>query len=282
MADRHQILVIGATGTVGRDVVSELIDANVAVRGLVRDPESHTLPGGLEIARGDLSEPASLTAALDGVSAVFVVWPFTSPKAATQLAPAVIDVIAARTQRIVYLSAEAAATRPEAFWARLERLIAASSVEWTFLRPTGFAKNTLMWADQIRADGVVRWPYAAASRSLIHEADIAGVAVRALTEDGHAGKTYVLTGPAAITQSDQVLAIGEAISRPLRFEEVAPDAVRDQLAAHGGEAFADSALSTWASFVSAPERITSTVQEVLGTPARTFQDWASDHADDFR
>ncbi|HEX3825621.1 MAG TPA: hypothetical protein VHV79_14275 [Mycobacteriales bacterium] len=79
-----------------------------------------------------------------------------------------------------------------------------------------------------------------------------------------------------------MLAIGEAISRPLRFEEVSRDTVRPQLTAHGGEAFADSALDTWATFVTHPERTTSTVHEVLGTPARTFQDWAIDHADDFR
>lgn len=179
MADRHQVLVIGATGTVGRGVVSKLLDASVTVRGLVRDPDSADLPSRLELARGDLSDPESLTGALDGVSAIFLVWPFTSPEVATELAPAAIDVIAEHSRRIVYLSADAAGTRPESFWARVERLIESSSADWTFLRPTGFAKNTLMWADQIRADGVVRWPYAAASRSLIHEADIAAVAARA-------------------------------------------------------------------------------------------------------
>jgi len=130
---------------------------------------------------------------------------------------------------------------------------------------------------------VVRWPYAEAARSLIHEADIAAVAVRALTQDGHTGQTYVLTGPETLTQTEQVHAIGEAIARPLRFEEISPDEARPGLvAALGDEAFADGALHAWATFVTQLERVTSTVQEITGTPARTLREWAADHADDFR
>jgi uncharacterized protein YbjT (DUF2867 family) len=283
MTDRSTILVTGATGTVGRQVVSPLLDAGNAVRALVRDPASSGLPDSVALVGGDLADPTTLAAALDGVGAVFLVWPFTSPAAASDIAPGVVQMIAGQDRRVVYLSAEAAAHKPDASWAQLERLVAQSAVQWTFLRPTGFAKNTLMWADQIRAGGVVRWPYAAAARSLIHEADIAAVAARALTEDGHSGQTYVLTGPQALTQADQVHAIGQAIGRPLRFEEIARDQARPGLvAAFGDEAFADGALDTWAAFVTKPERVTSAVQEITGRPARTMRDWAEDHAGDFR
>jgi len=283
MTEQPKILVTGATGTVGRQVVSQLLDTGGDVRALVRDPDSAGLPGGVEMLRGDLSDPASLTAALDGVGAVFLVWPFTSPEAATDIAPAVVEVIAEQGRRVVYLSADAAAKQPERFWAKLERLVEQSAAQWTILRPTGFAKNTLMWAEQIRTDGVVRWPYAGAARSLIHEADIAAVAVRALTQEGHTGQTYVLTGPETLTQTEQVHAIGEAVGRPLRFEEVSPHEARPGLVGTlGDEAFADGALQAWATFVTQPERVTSTVQEITGTPARTLREWAADHADDFR
>jgi len=283
MTEQPKILVTGATGTVGRQVVSQLLDTGSDVRALVRDPDSADLPGGVELLRGDLSDPASLAAALDSVGAVFLVWPFTSPEAATDIAPGVVEMIAEQGRRIVYLSADAAGGKPESFWAKLERLVQHSAAEWTLLRPTGFAKNTLMWAEQIRTDGVVRWPYAEAARSLIHEADIAAVAVRALTQDGHTGQTYVLTGPETLTQTEQVHAIGEAIARPLRFEEISPDEARPGLvAALGDEAFADGALHAWATFVTQLERVTSTVQEITGTPARTLREWAADHADDFR
>jgi uncharacterized protein YbjT (DUF2867 family) len=185
--------------------------------------------------------------------------------------------------RIVYLSAQAAGEQPDSFWAQLERLIEASGAAWTFLRPVGFAGNTLMWADQIRSGDVVRWPYGEAARSLIHERDIAAVAVRALTEDRHAGASYVLTGPATLTQVEQVEAIGAVIGRPLRWEEMPRDAALAYLTeAFGDAAFAEGALEAWAQFVTHPEPVTSTVQQVTGAPARSFAEWATDHAGDFR
>jgi uncharacterized protein YbjT (DUF2867 family) len=128
----------------------------------------------------------------------------------------------------------------------------------------------------------VRWPYGAAARSLIHERDIAAVAVRALTEDGHAGAQYVLTGPQVLTQVEQVRTIGEVIGRPLRWEEISREAARQQLlAAWGDSSFVDRALAAWAEMVTEPEPVTPTVEEITGAPARTFREWAIDHADAF-
>jgi uncharacterized protein YbjT (DUF2867 family) len=267
------IFVIGATGKVGRHVVAGLVEQNVAVTALARDPGAAGLSSSIEVVAGDLLAPEGLTADLDGAEAVFLVWPFFSAEGARD----VVDVLARHARRIVYLSAEAARRRPESFWAAVERAIARSAAEWTFLQPTGFAANTLMWADQIRASDVVRWPYGQAARSLIHERDIAAVAVRALTEDGHAGARYVLTGPETLTQVEQVHAIGDAIGRPLRWEELSREDAEDQIAG-----VPDTALDTWASFVETPEVVTSTVEDVMGEPARPFGEWARDHAQDFR
>ncbi len=277
------ILVTGATGNVGRHVVSELLDKGADVRALVRDPEAADLPPRVEVVQGDLAEPVGLNVAMGGVDSVFLVWPFTSEKASAELAPDVVDAIARDARRIVYLSAEAAREQPDSFWAALERLVERSGSQWTILQPTGFAANTLMWAEQIRDDGVVRWPYGEAARSLIHERDIAAVAAATLTEDGHGGARHVLTGPETVTQIEQVHAIGEAIGRPVRWEELSREDARLQLAEAFGDAeFADAALDTWAGFVSEPERVTATVEEVTGVPARTFRQWAADHAEDFR
>ncbi len=272
------ILVTGATGSVGRHVASQLLAESAAVRALVREPEAAGLPVGVEAVRGDLADPTSLDQALSGVDSVFLLWPFFSAEGAS----AVVEAIARSPRRVVYLSAEAAAEDPESFWAVVERRIEESGLEWTFLRPTGFAKNTLGWADQVRA-GAVRGPYGQAARSLIHERDIAAVAVRALTEDGHVGKTYVLTGPATVTHAEQVRIIGEAIGRPVRWEEQSPADARPGLVEiFGDESFADGSLDTWAAFVTQPERVTATVEEVTGLPARSFSQWAVDHAADFR
>jgi uncharacterized protein YbjT (DUF2867 family) len=283
MTQPRKILIAGATGTVGRELTAQLSERDTAVRALVRDPESADLPANVELVRGDLADPESLDAPLEGVEMIFLVWPFTSEGAARELAPTVVEAITQRVQRVVYLSADAASDNPDRFWAHLERLIERSAREFTFLRPTGFAKNTLMWAPQIRAGDVVRWPYGAAERSLIDERDIAAVALRALTEPGHAGATYVLSGPQALTQIEQLDAIGEALGRPLRWEEISRDDARPGLiAAFGDEAFADSALDTWARFVAAPERTTQTVQAITNCPAHGLREWATYRADDFR
>lgn len=268
------ILVIGATGKVGRHVVSGLLERGAAVRALVRDPDAAGLPDGVDVVPGDLSDPRGLAENLEGVAAVFLVWPFFIGDGAGE----VVDMLARHARRIVYLSAEAAGGRPESGWRAVESAIEHSAGEWTFLRPTGFAANTLMWADQIRESGVVRWPYGQAARSLIHERDIASVAVRALTEEGHAGARYVLSGPAALTQTEQVQAIADALGRPVRWEELSREKAEEELAGK----VPDTALDTWAGFVEEPEVVTSTVEDVTGTPARPFPEWVHDHVVDFR
>lgn len=277
------ILVTGATGTVGRQVVTQLSEQGVPVRAITRHPTSARMPAGVEIVYGDLADLASLEPHLADADAVFLVWPFTDPGLAVGLGGQVVETLARHVTRFVYLSAQAAEGRPDSFWAVMERLIEGSGAGWTFLRPTGFAANTLMWADQIRGQGVVRWPYGAATRSLIHEHDLAAVAVQTLTEDGHARQRYLLTGPEAISQADQVRIIGETAGRAVRWEELSPNEARPQLLnAWGDPGFVDSALATWAGLATQPEPVTRVVEEITGVRARTFRQWAADHASDFR
>ncbi len=279
MAEANTVLVTGATGNVGRHVLSGLLERGVEVRALVRDPAAARLPEGVEAVRGDLTRPGTLEDAAAGVASVFLLWPGFGAADA----PAAVDAVARHARRIVYLSASAGPEnrRPDGFWGEIEELVERTGLEWTFLRAGGFAANTLGWADQIR-DGVVRWPYGQAGRSLIHEADIAEVAVRALTEDGHVGAAYTLTGPEVLTQAEQVAVIGRAVGRDVRWEEQPVDEAREQLlAAWGDPSYADMALAAWAAMVDDPEHVTTTVQDVTGTPARTFHQWALDHAADF-
>lgn len=283
MAQQGVILVTGATGNVGRQVVSQLLGRGAAVRALARDPGSADLPRGVEVVRGDLLDPDTLDAGLDGVESVFLVWPLFTAEGA----PEFLDVVRKHARRVVYLSAMGVPDDPkvqtDTVWATIERLIEQSGVEWTFLRAGGFAANTRAWAEQIRTEGVVRWVYGAAARSLIHESDIAAVAVAALAGDGHVGVKYVLTGPETLSQVEQVHTIGEVVGRPVRWEEISPQAARQQLLAEGWSAsFVDGALDAWAAMVKEPEPVTSTVEAVTGVAARTFREWAIDHADGFR
>lgn len=273
------ILVTGATGRVGGQVLALLRRAGAPVRALARDPAR--LPAGVDAVRGDLSDPASIAAATDGAASVFLVFPTLR---ADPVAPAVVDALAEHAGRIVYLSAAGASDERDGILGshgRLERLIERSGVEWTFLRPSGFAANTLAWADQIRRGDVVRWFHGAASRSLIHEYDIGAVAVRALTEDGHVGARHHLTGPGTLTQVEQVHAIGTAIGRPLRFQQLPPEEARRTLFADFPPAVAESIMDTHADMIRHPEPVTTTVADLTGRPARTFPQWAADHAADF-
>jgi uncharacterized protein YbjT (DUF2867 family) len=282
MSGHSTVLVTGATGRVGGQVVRQLVRTGVTVRALVRDPEAAILPDGVELATGDLAVAGSPATATKGVDSIFLVFPTMR---ADEAAPSVITEFAAHTRRIVYLSANGADENTDGILGShgsLERLIRESGMDWTFLRPSGFAANTLMWADQVRAGDVVRWFYGGAARSLIHEHDIAAVAVRALTEDGHTGAAYHLTGPEQITQVDQVAAIGTAVGRPVRFQDIAPETAREEFFAGMPASMVDSILRGQAAFVDSPEAVTSTVPDVTGTPARTFRQWALDHAADFR
>jgi uncharacterized protein YbjT (DUF2867 family) len=278
------IVVTGGTGRVGRQVVAQLRARGLPVRVVSRNPgPAPDPPAGAEAARADLADPASLEPHLRDAQALFLLWPFTSPELTAALAPQVAKIAARHVARVVYLSAQPAGERPGSFWALTERAIEDSGVAWTFLRPAGFASNTLMWADQIRSGDVVRWPFGAAARALIDERDIAAVAVRALTEDGHAGARYLLSGPAVLTQAEQLAAIGRALGRSLTWAELPrPRAQQALAAAWGDPAFAASALDAWERFVTHPETVTATVRDVTGVPARSFADWAAANASAFR
>ncbi len=125
-------------------------------------------------------------------------------------------------------------------------------------------------------------PYPGAARALIHERDIADVAVHALTEDGHAGRAYVLTGPAALTMAEQVRLIGRAVGREPTVLAQPPDEARAEVARWTDPAFADTAVRYWASLVDQPEQVTGTVEEITGRPARTYATWVDDHAAEFQ
>jgi uncharacterized protein YbjT (DUF2867 family) len=277
------IVVVGATGRVGRQVVSQLSERDLPVRAVSRRARTEAWPAAVDPAQADLADPASLEPVLRGADALFLIWPFTSAELTQGLAPKVTKIAARQVSRIVYLSAQPAADRPGSFWALVERAIEHSGPEWSFLRPTGFAANTLMWADQIRSGDTVRWPFGAAARSLIDERDIAAVAVRALTEDGHHGTRYLLSGPGVLTQEAQLAAIGRALGRDLRWAELPrAEALSMLTAAWGDPAFAAGALDTWARFIDHPETVTATVEKLTGAPAHSFADWAAHNAAAFR
>jgi uncharacterized protein YbjT (DUF2867 family) len=280
-------LVFGATGHIGSQVLLQLAPTGALVRAFVRNPNAIRASANLEIVRGDLSSPETVRDVCDGVTTAFLLWPFPT---AAHCAPAVVRALGEAVDHIVFVSSlivrdgvDQQAEPIAQFHADVEQLIENSSAKWTFLRPGGFATNTLAWARQIRKDGVVRWPSAEAARSLIHEADIAAVAVRAMTGGIHYGQKYLLTGPGTVTQRKQVEIIGDVIGRQVRFEELSRETARRQLIDSGWPPnLADEALEDWAKMAIVPEPVTETVEKITGRAAKSYREWVVDHVADFR
>jgi uncharacterized protein YbjT (DUF2867 family) len=280
------VLVTGATGRVGRAVVDQLIDAGVPVRALTHSSESAAmLPANIEVVAGDLTVPESLDAGLRDVSAVFLVW--TAPP---ETAPAVVERIATHTGRVVFLSAPHKTPHPffqqpnpmAVLYANIELLIAAAGLESTIIRPGMFASNALSWwANPIRSGRVVRWPYGAAETAPVDDRDVAAVAARALSQEGHAGGDYVLTGPESLSQAEQVSIIGDVLERRIKFEELSPDEFRSETEGSWPRPAVDMLLAAWAATMGRPAFITSTVSDILGSAPRSFRQWVADHATAF-
>ncbi len=283
----NRILVIGGTGNIGRQVVYQLRATGARFRVMTRNPDAAAFPPQVELVRGDLTVPETLDRCLEDVDMVFLVW--VAPPAA---APGALERIANYARRIVFLTAPLKTPHPffqqpnpsRDMAERIERLIETSGVEWTFLRAGMFAGNARhFWGPQIRAGNVVRWPYLDAPTAPTDERDVAAVAVRTLCEDGHAGAEYVVTGPQSLTQAEQVHTIGRAIGRPLRVEEISPDEAQSELLpVLGSSTFVNMLLNAWAAAIGQPAFVTSTCAELTGAPARTFLEWATDHAAQFR
>jgi uncharacterized protein YbjT (DUF2867 family) len=213
---------------------------------------------------------------------VFLVW--TAPPTT---APAVVERLATSARRVVFLSSPHRTPHPffqqpnfmAVLHADIERLIGGADLASTMIRPGMFASNALYWwAASIREGDVVRWPYGAAETAPIDERDIASVAARALYEDGHAGGDYVLTGPESLSQAEQVGIIGSVIGRRIQFEELSPEDFRRETAGRWPGPVVDMLLAAWAATIGRPAFVTSTVSDVVGSPARTFRQWVGDHA----
>ncbi|MFE5975678.1 SDR family oxidoreductase [Streptomyces sp. NPDC056460] len=276
------ILVTGATGNIGSSLLDELRAHDAGpLRGLTRDAARAGFPEGVEAAEADLSDPATLKPALDGVRALFLL-PHLGPDA---------DILAAArragVEHVVLVSSITVHTHPHlgpaAEKAAVEELLTASGMAWTILRPTQFASNTLMWAPSIRAHKTVHAPYADTALPTIHPADIASVARVALTEPGHRGRTYTLTGPEQVSPREQIEAVAAALGRRIPFAEISRAEARSQMAAVFGPESADAVLDVTGGDVNDELlRVRDTVPRLTGTAARPYRQWALEHADAFR
>ncbi|WP_406136104.1 NAD(P)H-binding protein [Streptomyces sp. NBC_01089] len=272
------ILITGATGTVGRPLVAGLAATGHPVRALTRAPRAAHFPAGVESC--DSAHPD-----LDGVTAVFV-----NPAALWRGEQALLDAVeAAGVTRVVTLSSSsvlsgdshhAVANRHR----ELEAAAESVAPEFVHLRPDAFAANARQWIGQVKAGDTVVGPYAGAVTAPVHEDDIAAVAVRALTGAIPSGETPVLTGPQALSFTEQVRILGAALGRPLRYEEISHSAARAAMLSSPWmtEEIADSLLRYFASCVETPTAVSPDLERILGRRGHAFEDWAADRIAEFR
>ncbi|WP_431926712.1 NAD(P)H-binding protein [Nonomuraea jabiensis] len=277
------MVVFGARGSVGRHVAAGLLAAGERVRVTSRDPEKGGLPASAEVVAADLELPETLPAALEGATKVFV---YAKPDGVAGFVEAARS---AGVQQVVLLSSAAVVIKgfernPIALQHQVvETAVEGSGLDWTFIRPGMFATNTRWWWQAaIRGGDVVRLPYPEAETAPIHEKDLAALAVTALTEPGHERRAYTVYGVESLTLRRQVEHIGEAIGRPIAVEVVSEAQAREEMGRTTPALGVEVTMKQWAARDGIPAETSTVVEKVTGRPARTFAEWAVDHADDFR
>ncbi|MEV6553457.1 NAD(P)H-binding protein [Streptomyces sp. NPDC051597] len=271
-------LVIGARGSVGRQVLDQLLALGEPVRASARDPRKADLPSGVPVVAADLDRPSTLPAALRGVRQVFVyaTGAGMADFAAAARAAGVEHVVALSSGSVLLPYAQGNAIAEE--HRAMEAALAASGVRWTPIRPLVLANNALTWSSSIRTEGVVRLLHPEAMTAPIHERDVAAAAVAALTGVPATGLSDLLTGGELLSQRRQVELIGEAAGRRIRVEELGEAQARREFARFGSPEAAASIVQFLTAAARGGSPATGTARRVLGRPPLPFARWAADHA----
>ncbi|GAA1980498.1 NAD(P)H-binding protein [Catenulispora subtropica] len=268
------IVVTGATGNVGRALVRTLVEAGQEVTAVARRIEPGDVPAGVRAVAADLGDPASLEPALAGADALFLLVAGEDPAGVLDRAEA------AGVSKVVLLSSQGVGTRPGVYAhaAGFEQAVAGSGLRHTILRSGGMASNTMAWIEPIRAHRTAAAPFADTGLPFVDPDDVAAVAAAVLTEEGHDGATYVLTGPEATTPRQRAEAIARAIGAPVTFVEQTREEAREQMSAFMPAPVVEGTLAILGEPTAAERTPSPDVEKVLGRPAAPFAAWAARHA----
>lgn len=279
-------LITGATGDVGSKVVARLLERGDRPRIFVREEKKARSQFGdrVDVFVGDLANPASMSAALEGVDVLFLV--NTGPQIPAKDEGAAKVAKSAGVRHLVKLSSmDVEQGLAIGVWhERGEAAIRASGIPFTFVQPTGFMSNLLAWAPPIKAEGVVRSSTGDGRRAFIHSDDIAAVATKALTTREYDGKSLPITGPEALSFAEVTAKLGIAIGRRLRFQPISDEEARQRYAATGASSLEIEAhVSLWRAIREGRlANITDNVERILGRKPIAMDQWAMENATAFR
>ena len=283
------LLITGATGMIGSLLAVALVGQGVEFTVMLRPGGSgDRIAGkpGVSSTEGDFDDPESLRRALEGVDRAFLLTNSTERTEAQQIA----FVEAARAQRVghvVYLSQLASDPQSPVRFLRyhgaVEAALGNSTVGWTFVRPNLILQAYIPFAPII-AQGALQVPIGDAAVSVVDARDIAAVAAAALTADGHVGKTYTVTGPAAVTHAEIATELGDAVGRKVRFESIPPEAFLAALTGAGMPEWQAEGLVEDYEHYDRGEAgaVSPDVAQVTGTDPRGLRDFAHDYSDAFQ
>jgi uncharacterized protein YbjT (DUF2867 family) len=269
------LLVIGASGNVGREVTRVLAESGERVRVVARNPGSAAFPDRVEVVRGDLEDRESIESAMKGADRAYSLMR-PGRGLAENLAAAAASQGLERIVLLTSLAAEAANTPLGLLHREAEQAVEAAGITWAFLRPTNFASNSLAWAPSIRADGIVRAPFGTFRSAVIDPRDIAAVAAAELRSPDQANRVHRLTGPQVLGLTDQIAIIGEVLGRDITYVEQSEDEAREELLARGVPApVAESILAGQRGALTEEQHVYDTVRQVTGRPATPYRDWVT-------
>jgi uncharacterized protein YbjT (DUF2867 family) len=275
------ILVTGATGNAGGEVVRALVEAGHQVRTLVRRLNQSVLPPGVEEVIGDLNRPETLSAALVGVHGVFLLSGYQDmPGLLAQMRRAGVE-------RVVLLSGSSAPVGDMSnaitrYMVRSEIAVRESGVPWTILQPNSFMSNTLRWVPQVQAGSIVRAAFPFVRVATIDPFDIAQVAAQALVSSKHEGKSYRLSGPESLLPAEQVTILGRVLGKALQFEGLSNAQARAEMSASMPEEYIEAFFSFFVEGKLDESQVLPTVQNITGKRPRTFEQWVSAHVEAFQ
>jgi uncharacterized protein YbjT (DUF2867 family) len=261
------VLVMGATGNVGGALVELLRARDVRVHAITR--EARAWPEGVRGVVGDANDPASLAGVAAGMDGLFLMCGYA---AEAQLLADLGDGHAALLSASSVPLADSG-NAMAAYHRDSEQAVNASAAAWTIVRPCSMQSNVTRWKDQLDSGEVIRAPFGDVAVAMIDPRDVAAVLAATLTEAGHAGQTYRVSGPEALTPADQVAIVAEVLERNLRFQAISDDEARDTLPAQIGQAYTDAQFDIFRQHPQYESEIQPTVDQVLGRSPGRLRGW---------
>lgn len=276
--------ITGATGSIGRQIVKQLVEQKAEVIAMCRIPEKSNLPKEVQVVKGDLTDGNVDKSIFDGVETIFLF------PAEGDIRPFLRSAKEAGVGHVIVLSSLAVSAHFQRdldsasykHHLAIENYVREVGLKLTAIRPGSFANNLLAWSSTIKMTKSVFLPFPNSAQAPIHEADIAESIIALFTSPAKWGKVYELTGPKALTQREQVEKIGIALGFSLDCHQITPEQFTSPVSQFMPAEIIKMLLTYWEETTKQPDPIKTGFAELTGKTGRSFEQWANDHVGQFR